>query len=339
MPDDNYRILVINPGSTSTKFAVYANDFALTTANLRHSDADLAAFKGLPILEQAAFRRELIEGELRRANIELGTLAAVGGRGGLLRPVASGTYRVNQTMLDELREARRGEDEWPDYVRLSGSPLLQRECLSHALNTKAVAKRFASERHKNYEDMRLIVAHLGSGISVSAHAAGRMIDVTNSREEGAFSTERAGTVPCMKLVELCFSGKYTAKEVETLLFREGGIQAYLGTKSLEEVEKRIDAGDHEAVLIYRALLYQIAKEIGAMATTLEGRVDAILLTGGMTYSPRLTSALAHFIQWIAPVTVYPGEDELQALAEGVLRVLRGEEDEKVLVAAAVAMAK
>jgi len=368
MPDASNRILVVNPGSTSTKFAVFVNSSALVTANLRHSEADLTAYSGRPILEQAGFRRELVEGELRRANIDLNTIAAVAGRGGLLRPLSSGTYKVDQTMLDELHEAKRGEhasnlgavianelaakigveafivdpvsvDEWPEYVRLSGSPLLQRECLSHALNTKAVAKRYAAEHKQKYEDLRLIVAHLGSGISVSAHAIGRMIDVTNSREEGAFSTERAGTVPCMKLVELCFSGKYTKREVETLLFREGGIQAYLGTKRIEEVEKRIDAGDHQAVLVYRAMLYQVAKEIGAMATTLEGRVDAILLTGGMTYSPRLTSSLAHFIQWIAPVTVYLGEDELQALAEGVLRVLTGVEEAKTLGAAAVAMAQ
>lgn len=356
---DNPRILVINPGSTSTKFAVYENDGALMSANIRHSDPDLAAYQGRPILEQAGFRRALIEEELRRSGIELSTLTAIVGRGGLLRSLASGTYLVDGMMLAELRLARRGEhasnlgaviahqfaekvgvkayivdpvsvDEWPEYARLSGSPLLQRECLSHALNTKAVAKRYAAEQKKKYEDLRLIVAHLGSGISVSAHAVGRMIDVTNSREEGAFSTERAGTVPCMKLVELCFSGKYTAKQVEVLLFRDGGMQAYLGTKDLAEVERRIDAGGPTAVLVYRAMVYQIAKEIGAMATVLEGRVDAILLTGGMAKSSRLTAALSHFIEWIAPVTVYPGEDELQALAEGVLRVLRGEEEAKLL---------
>jgi butyrate kinase len=357
MPVDNPRILVINPGSTSTKFAVYENDNALMNGNIRHTQSDLAAFTGRPILEQAGLRRTLIEEELRRVGIELPSITAVVGRGGLLRPLASGTYKVNRAMLDELREARRGEhasnlgaviahdiairlradayvvdpvsvDEWPDFVRLSGSPLLQRECLSHALNTKAVAKRYAAEQKQSYEDMRLIVAHLGSGISVSAHAVGRMIDVTNSREEGAFSTERAGTVPSMKLVELCFSGKYTAKQIETQLFREGGMQAYLGTKDLEEVERRIDAGGPTAVLVYRAMIYQIAKEIGAMATVLEGRVDAILLTGGMTKSTRFAAALAHFVEWIAPVTVYPGEDELQALAEGVLRVVRGEEKVK-----------
>ena len=355
MPLDKQRILVINPGSTSTKIAVYENESPLLTANIRHSDSDLAAFRDHSILDQADFRREVIEAEIVRAGIGLSTLTAVAGRGGLLRPLPSGTYKVNQAMLEELREARRGQhasnlgaviayelarrigvdayivdpvsvDEWTDYARLSGSPLLERPCLSHALNTKAVAKRYAAGHQKKYGDLRLIVAHLGSGISVSAHAVGRMIDVTNSREEGAFSTERAGTVPAMKLVELCFSGKYTAKQIETLLFREGGIQAYLGTKDLEEIESRIDAGDNRAVLVYRALLYQIAKEIGAMATVLEGRVDAILLTGGMAKSMRLVVALSHFIRWIAPIEVFPGEDELRALAEGTLRVLRGEEE-------------
>lgn len=353
------RVLVLNPGSTSTKFAVYEEETVLLEANLRHSETELAEFRGKPILEQAGLRRGLIEEELQRAGIAMKSLHAIAGRGGLLRPLASGTYRVDEEMLQELREAKRGEhasnlgaviaqelaekagvvayvvdpvsvDEWPDYARLSGSPLLERQCLSHALNTKAVAKRFAREHDSKYEDLRLIVAHLGSGISVSAHAVGRMIDVTNSREEGAFSTERAGTVPVMKLVELCCSGRFTAKQIEQQLFRDGGMQAYLGTKDLAEVERRIDDGDRTAVLVFRALVYQVAKEIGAMATALEGRVDGILLTGGMAKSKRLTGAVSHFVRWIAAVHVYPGEDELQALAEGVLRVLRGEEEAKEL---------
>ncbi len=359
MQGDKFRVLVVNPGSTSTKFAVYDEERAIFTENLRHSDAELAPFHRRSILAQAEMRRAMIEAELKKAGIPLSTMDAFAGRGGLLRPLASGTYRVEETMLDELRAAKRGEhasnlgavianelaetagklayivdpvsvDEWPDFVRLSGSPMLERQCLSHALNTKAVAKRFAKEHNTKYEDLRLIVAHLGSGISVSAHAIGRMIDVTNSREEGAFSTERAGTVPCMKLVELCFNGMYTAKEVEALLFREGGMQAYLGTKDLVEVVRRIDDGDRQAVMVFRAMVYQIAKEIGAMATALEGRVDAILLTGGMAKSQRLAGAITHFVRWIATVHTYPGEDELQALAEGVLRVLKGEEEARVL---------
>jgi butyrate kinase len=221
-------------------------------------------------------------------------------------------------------------DEWPERARLSGSALLERQCLSHALNSKAVAKRYARECGKAYESLRLIVAHLGSGISVSAHENGNMVDVTNSREEGAFSTERAGSLPIMQLTALCFSGKYSQREVEGLLFRDAGLYSYLGTKDLVEVERRIDAGDAAAKIVFEAMVYQIAKEIGAMATVLHGRVDAVLFTGGMAHSRLLVSALSASVGWIAPIAVYPGEDELQALAEGALRVLRREEEAKVL---------
>ena len=344
----------MNPGSASTKFAVYEGELEVLVRNVRHSESEMAKFKGRPILEQSGYRSGLIEAELTAAGIPISSLSAVAGRGGLLRPLASGTYRVNSEMLDELRRAERGEhasnlgavlaegiarranvsayvvdpvsvDEWPEIARLSGSAVLDRQCLSHALNTKAVAKRYAREHDGKYADLRLVVAHAGSGISVSAHAGGRMIDVTNSREEGAFSTERAGTVPCMKLVHMCFSGKYTAREIENMLFREGGLASYLGTKDLQEVERRIGEGDERAKLVYDAMVYQIAKEIGAMATVLRGRVDAILLTGGMAHSMRFTGSLYERVGWIAPVAVYPGEDELKALVEGVLRVLNGEE--------------
>jgi len=353
MPD-KFKIITINPGSTSTKFALYENEHPLFVSNLRHTDSELAPFRGRPILDQKDFRRDLIVSELEKRAHDIRQLSAAVGRGGLLRPLSSGTYHVNEVMLEELRRAERGEhasnlgaflakemadqagapafvvdpvsvDEWPDKVRLSGCALLDRQCLSHALNTKAVAKRFPHDHSKPYAQLRLIVAHVGSGISISAHENGRMVDVTNSREEGAFSTERAGTVPGMKLAELCFSGKYDYKQVEAMLFREGGLQSYLGTKDLVEVEKRIVAGDRKAALVYSAMVYQIAKEIGAMAAALAGRVDAILLTGGMANSMKLVSEITSQIQWIAPVHVYPGEDELQALAEGALRVLRGEE--------------
>ncbi|MDT8067466.1 MAG: butyrate kinase [Terriglobia bacterium] len=349
-----FEILVINPGSTSTKFGLYRDRQPLFVTNLRHSAEELEPFRGRPILDQQEFRRLKIEEELSSHGHKISELSAVVGRGGLLRPVASGTYRVNDEMLDELRRAERGEhasnlgaflakaiadeagvpafivdpvsvDEWPEKARLSGSALLDRSCLSHALNSKAVAKRFARENGRPYDHLHLIVAHVGSGISVSAHERGRMIDVTNSREEGAFSTERAGTVPCMKLVDLCFSGKYTRQQVEALLFREGGLFSYLGTKDLEEIESRIAGGDKHAALVYDAMIYQIAKEVGAMAAALRGRVDAILLTGGMAHSKKLVANLRSHIYWIAPLHVYPGEDELQALAEGALRVLRGEE--------------
>ena len=351
---DNFDILVINPGSTSTKFAVYRGGEPLVVMNLRHSAEELAPFRGKPILEQQEFRRRKIEEELQKRDYHTSQLDAVVGRGGLLHPLSSGTYRVNDEMLEELRRAERGEhasnlgaflakgiadevsapafivdpvsvDEWPEKTRLSGSAALERECLSHALNSKAVAKRLAREKGRSYDHLHLVVAHVGSGISVSAHEHGRMIDATNSREEGAFSTERAGTVPCMKLVDLCFGGKYTRQQVETMLFREGGLYSYLGTKDLEEIESRIAAGDDRAALVFEAMVYQIAKEIGAMAAALRGRVDGILLTGGMTHSKKLVANLRSYVYWIAPLHVYAGEDELQALAEGALRVLRGEE--------------
>ena len=322
----------------------------------------MAQFHRRPILDQREFRGLQIECALEESGHNVSGLHAVVGRGGLLPPLASGTYLVNEAMLNELRLARRGEhasnlgaflahdiaqkaavqayvvdpvsvDEWPGYARLSGSALLERQCLSHALNSKAVAKRYARERGKAYQSLRLIVAHLGSGVSVSAHARGCMTDVTNSREEGAFSTERAGGVPAMQLVDLCFSGKYTRKQVEELLFRDGGLYSYLGTRDLEDVEHRIATGDAKAGMVYEAMVYQIAKEIGAMATVLNGDVDAALLTGGMAHSPRLVSALSEHVRWIAPIVVYPGEDELQALTEGVLRGLRDEEPMRVFGAA------
>ena len=359
MPPGEFRILAINPGSTSTKFAVYLNECPEFVRNIRHSDAEMEGFRGRPILDQQEFRRAKIEDALNEAGCEVRKLHAVVGRGGLLPPLASGTYVVNDHMLEELRLARRGEhasnlgaflahsiaqkagvqayvvdpvsvDEWPERARLSGSVLLERQCLSHALNSKAVAKRYARERAIAYESLRLIVAHLGSGISVSAHENGGMIDVTNSREEGAFSTERAGGVPVMQLVDLCFSQKYTQKQVEALLFREGGLYSYLGTKDLVEVERRVASGDEKAKTVFEAMAYQIAKEIGAMAAVLHGRVDAVLLTGGMAHSERLVARLSEYVIWIAPVAVYPGEDELQALTEGVLRVLRCEENARVL---------
>ncbi len=354
MPAAEFRVLAINPGSTSTKFALFQNERPVLVKNLRHSDAEMAEFRDRPILEQQQFRAAQIEAALAEAGADISQLSAVVGRGGLLPPLASGTYVVNAEMLEELRLARRGEhasnlgaylaraladkagakayivdpvsvDEWPAIARLSGTALMERQSLSHALNSKAVAKRYARERDKGYTALRLIVAHLGSGISVSAHENGRMVDATNSREEGAFSTERAGGVPAMQMLDLCFSGKYTKKQVEGLLCREGGLQSYLGTKNLVEVERRIDSGDDTAATVFKAMAYQIAKEIGAMAAVLCGRVDAILFTGGMAHSARLVSALSEYVKWIAPITIYAGEDELQALTEGALRVLRGEE--------------
>ncbi|MDE2184117.1 MAG: butyrate kinase [Alphaproteobacteria bacterium] len=348
-------IVAINPGSTSTKVGVYAGERPVFVTALRHTDRELARFEGRCILDQRDFRSADIERTLATVGaFNAKQLAAVVGRGGLLRPLPGGTYRVNAVMLDELRLAARGEhasnlgaflaqaaaeragveayvvdpvsvDEWPERARYSGLASIQRQCLSHALNTKAVSKRYAKECYKSYTTLRLIVAHLGSGFSISAHENGRMIDVTNSREEGAFSAERTGTLPIQELVRLCFSGGHSAKEVENLLFHNGGFYSYLGTRDLAEVERRIDLGDGAAAAVFDAMVYQIGKEIGAMAAVLRGTVDAVLVTGGMAHSERLVEALRASVGWIAPMRVYPGEDELQAMVEGVLRVLRGEE--------------
>jgi butyrate kinase len=215
-------------------------------------------------------------------------------------------------------------DEWLPRARLSGSPLVERTSIGHALNSKAVARRFAREQQRAYADLRLIVAHLGSGITVSAHSGGCMID-SNSIEEGPFGVDRSGGLPVRALIKLCFSGRFTEAQLDRQVFGDGGLFAYLGTRNLVEVERRIDAGDAEAALVFEAMIHQIGKEAGAMAAVLNGKVDAILLTGGMARSERLIQQLRAYLDWIAPLSVYPGEDELQALAEGAFRVLKGEE--------------
>jgi butyrate kinase len=354
MPSAEFRLLAINPGSTSTKIGVYLNHRPVLVRNIVHSDCDLHSFRGRPILDQLSFRLAAIEDELRSAGESPARFHAIAGRGGLLRPVPSGVFRVNDSMLEELRRAPFGEhasnlgaflaraiadqaqveafvvdpvsvDEMTEKAHISGSALVLRRSLSHALNTKAVARRYARECGRPYGDLRLVIAHLGSGISISAHQNGRMIDVNLGGQEGPFSTERCGGLQLLGVVQLCFSGRYTERQLWDTFIREGGIYSYLSTKDLCEVERRMAAGDSKAALIFDAMVYQVAKEIGAMATTLNGRVDALLITGGMSRSERLIAELRAAVEWIAPVTVYPGEDELQALAEGVLRVVRGEE--------------
>jgi len=352
-------VLTINPGSASTKIGVYADERPELTVNLDHGDAEMDQFRGRPILDQLDFRLQVIEGQLAKAGYAITDFDAVAGRGGLMRGLPSGTYRVNEEMLADLRLTRYGEhasnlgaylaraladkagadafivdpvsvDEWTEKARLSGSALANRHCAGHALNTKAVAKRYAREQGKPYSSLRLIVAHMGSGVTVSAHQDGKMVDNTNAGHEGAFSTERSGGMQLLKVIQLCFSGKYTEKTLWAAINREGGIYSYLGTRDLREVERRIDDGDEKAKLVYDAMAYQIAKDIGEMATVLMGKVDAILLTGGMARSVRLVEQLRLAVEWIAPVASYPGEDELQALAEGALRVLRGEEQAREL---------
>jgi len=318
----------------------------------------LAQFHGRPVLSQHDYRAEKIRSELEKASYHVDGFDAVAGRGGLLPPVPSGTFLVDDAMLEELRLARQGEhasnlggvlahsfadaagvnayvvdpvsvDEWQDLARVSGSPLVPRTPMCHALNTKAVAKRFAREEHREYASLRLIVVHMGSGNSVSAHEDGRMID-NNTGEEGPFGVDRSGALPMRPLIGVCFSGAYTQQQAEELVFGGGGVFGYLGTRDLIEVERRIDAGDEKCSLIFNAMVYQIAKEAGAMAVVLRGKVDAILLTGGMARSEKIVAQLIEYLRWVAPIRVYPGEDELQSLAEGVFRVLSGEEQAKRL---------
>lgn len=355
------RVLVVNPGTTSTKFGVFTPAGKELSCTLRHGDEEIERFHGRPMIDRLQYRFELLCAALCEAGYsESGKgdqpWAAVAGRGGLLPPMDCGTYLVDDAMIEELRLARRGEhasnlgavlalrfaraaganayivdpvtaDEWQPCARLTGSPLAERTFVGHALNTKAVARRYAREQGRAYADLRLVVAHLGSGITVSAHRGGRMID-SNSIEEGPFGPDRTGSLPVRALAKLCFSGKMTAAEVDRHLFGDGGLYAYLGTRDLPEVERRIVAGDGLAAQVFEALVYQIAKETGAMAAVLAGAVDAVLVTGGMAYSERVLNMLRPQIEWIAPVAVYPGEDELRALAEGVFRVLDGEEEAK-----------
>lgn len=354
MQTAEFRVLAINPGSTSTKFGLFTNERAEKTWTVRHADKEMEAFRRRPILEQEGFRRGLIERTLKNDGFALQGIHAIVGRGGMLRPLESGTYHVNSAMLQELRAARYGEhasnlgailahclarpigveafivdpisvNERTAKARLSGSALMERGRFCHALNSKAIAKRFAREQKRPYAELRLIVAHLGGGNCISAHEGGRMVDVTDAQEEGPFSTERTGTLPALELVRLCYSGRYTREQAQRLVTGEGGLYSYLGTRELVEVEQRIADGDAKAALVFEAMAYQVIREVGAMAAVLHGRVDAILLTGGMAYSKKLTSELSDALRWIAPIAVYPGEDELRALAEGALRVLSGEE--------------
>lgn len=358
MTDQNRRVLVLNPGAASTKLGIYTETGAEWTHTIWHGDEEIARFRGQSILARLDYRADLVKKTLAEAGYTTIGFAAVVGRGGLLPPMHCGTYLVDDTMVEELRLARRGEhasnlgallalrfahpagvnayivdpvtvDEWQPCARPSGSPLIERTPIGHVLNSKAMARRYAHEQGQPYADLRLIVAHLGSGITVSAHENGRIVD-NNALGEGPFAIDRSGALPARALIALCFSGKHTQAQLDRQVFGDGGIFAYLGTRDLKEVEQRIDAGDREAALIFDAMIYQIGKEAGAMAAVLKGKVDAVLLTGGMAHSERLISLLRESLEWIATVMVYPGEDELQALADGAFRVLRGEEQARRL---------
>lgn len=352
-----YTILAINPGSTSTKLAVYRGDQPVFEKVLRHSHEEIDAAHDMD--EALAFRARLVDEALSEEGIDKAGLDAVIGRGGVMRPIAGGTYKVNDKMLEDLRSCRYGNhasnlggmiadtfakrlgipafiadptavDELSDEARLSGYPGIERVSIFHALNQKAVARRYAKSQGKKYGDICLIVAHIGGGISVGAHDHGRVIDVNNALGgDGPFGAERAGSLPVTALARLCFSGKFqSANEVIRELLTKGGLYGYLGTDDGREVHARAEAGDEKAALVYRGMAYQIAREIGASAATLSGRAEVIILTGGFAYDELLTGWIRERVSFIAPVIVMPGEDELRALAEAADRVLSGEEKAK-----------
>ncbi|SNS40422.1 butyrate kinase [Anaerovirgula multivorans] len=346
------RILAINPGATSTKIAVYEEETLLFKKTVEHSVKDLEKYT--KIFDQYEYRLELVLQALKEENTELENLAAIVGRGGLLKPLAGGTYQVTEKMVEDLKKAEQGEhasnlgavmalnlanqlnisafivdpvsvDEIEPVARVSGLADLKRISLSHALNMKAVARKVAKEMGKKYEEVNFVVVHLGTGVSVTPHKKGKMIDVNNAKAEGPFSPDRCGGLPVDQLVKLCFSGKYSYDELKEKLGSKGGLYSYFGTMDVREVEGMANNGNQQADIVLDALAYQVAKEIGAMSAVLMGEVDRIILTGGIAYSKRIVDDIIKRVKFIAPVEVVPGEEELESLVFGALRVIRGEE--------------
>jgi butyrate kinase len=354
------KILAINPGSTSTKIAVYEDTTPLLVRNIRHSVEELAQFPA--VTDQFGFRKALVLKELEANGIPF-AFDAIIGRGGLLKPIPAGVYEVNDVMRYDTAHAMRLHacnlgcliaaeladmlpgcrafiadpgvvDEMDELVHITGSPLMPRITIWHALNQRAIARRFAAEQTArnpenpiHYEDLRLIICHLGGGLSTAAHLNGRSIDVNNALDgEGPFSPERTGTLPMGDLVDLCYAGKYTRQEVKKMLYGKGGLIAHLGTNDMIEIERRIAHGDTHARMVLDAMIYQVAKSIGAQAVALYGKIDAILLTGGIAHSDYVIPRLRERIEFLAPVYVYPGEDELEALAMNALAALKGEQE-------------
>jgi butyrate kinase len=348
------RILAINPGSTSTKISVFDDHDDAFTMNIKHTTEEICSFKC--VMEQHSFRKDIIINELNQAGILLSSIEVVVGRGGLIKPIPGGVYRINDALLRDLKLEIMGThpsnlggllafeiaseigdnissyivdpvivDELDEMARISGMPEIPRVSIFHALNQKAVARRYAREHWKKYEELNLIIVHLGGGITVGAHKEGRVIDVNNGLDgEGPFSPERSGSLPVGALIKLCYSGKYTYDELRKKITGQGGLVAYLGTNSAYEAGLKAKGGDKQALLVYKAMAYQVAKEIGAIATVLEGRVDAIILTGGIAYDEDFCKWIEERVGFISKVVIYPGEDEMKALAEGVYYALKGE---------------
>jgi len=350
------NILVINPGSTSTKIALFdhmGNEIFIES--ISHSVEELSKFTSL--IEQAPFRKKLVLDALEKHQINTATIQAVVGRGGILKPLNAGTYQINDKMIEDLQNAvikhasnlggmiakeiadKLGiisyiadpvsVDEFSEVARISGLKGIIRKSLLHTLNIRASAFRFCREEKKDFTKINLIVAHLGGGISIAPIQMGKIIDVNNANDGGPFSPERTGSLPNKALIQLCFSGKYTEKEVYSLITKQGGLTSYLGTNDLREVLKMMEMKNKFAKLIFDAMSYQIAKEIGAMATVLKGKVEAIILTGGIAHSNTLVNQITKRISWIATVKNYPGEKEMIALAYAVIRVINQEEKVKV----------
>jgi butyrate kinase len=348
-------ILAINPGSTSTKIAWFRGEEELWRENLSHPVEELASYPS--VADQFPFRLGEVERVVRERGYSLDDLHCVVGRGGILDPLESGTYAVGDLLLEHLRRGKPWEhasnlggilahslgeprkipffivdpvavDEMDSVARITGMPELPKRSLAHALNIKTTVRRAAKDLEKPMEECNFVVVHLGGGISVCAHRKGRMCDVNNANELGPFSPERAGGVPSGGLVERCFQEGATLGEIRKSLVSQGGLVGYLGTSDVREVKQRIARGDAKALEVYQAMIWQVAKDIGAYAVPLEGEIDAILLTGGIAHDEEFCQGIIEKVQWIAPVLRYPGEDEMRALAEGALRVLRGEEKAK-----------
>lgn len=354
---DDIYIIAINPGSTSTKIAVFKNKTSIFEENIKHSNEELAPFD--KITDQFEFRKKVIMEHLEKVDFDREKVRLIAGRGGLVKPIKSGVYKVNEAIKRDLMDSPVGEhasnlggliaddlasefqdalaviadpvvvDEMDDIARIAGHPNWERKSVFHALNQKATARRHATAVGKAYDEINVIVAHLGGGISIGAHRKGNVVDVNHAvGGEGPFSPERAGSVPVIDIVRDCFSGKYTEKEISKMLIGKGGLSAYLGTNNAYEVEQRVKAGDEEATLVYEAMAYQVAKTIGEMATVLKGDVDGILVTGGVAYDKWFVGKISDRVDWIAPVYAYPGENEMEALALNGLMVLRGETELK-----------
>lgn len=353
----SFDVLTINPGSTSTKLAVYQGDKLLFEETIRHGMQELANFNN--VQDQFDFRWQLLQRVIDSFGYDINKLDAVVGRGGLLRPVAGGTYKVTDKMLVDLQENKYGEhasnlgamlakkladnlqipsfivdpvvvDEMQPVARFSGNELITRKSIFHALNHKAAGRKIAKQLGSDYEKMNFVIAHLGGGISVAAHKQGKAVDVNNALDgDGPFSPERSGSLPMNDFLEACFSGNWTKRELHDFIVGRGGMISYLGTNSMLEIEAKVHTGNEKATNAFQAMAYQVSKEIGACSVVLEGKIDAIILTGGLARSELFTKEITKQINWIAKVIIEPGEDELEALNSGVQRVLAGLEKEKV----------